>query len=507
MRPHATSNRIRRHQPEPVRDLVPGRSQASRLIPAAPPIPDKPPRPFGDLSTASAEDIAELAAENLGVGRGGRTSNRRGMLWLLECLQDFPGRTWQQRWDTAGLNGPGHRVEHLAGQDAVRRTRINAAAGHAYCMRLIQPSLAAFQATRIARYVDRFRRIADDPLLNELCGRLEKQPVTTDRRKKAMLDVCVMLAVYGIDLADLTPEAVLHYAEQSPGFTATATAWPVLYEMGQFPGWVPCTLQDARIQGQQPIEELVDRHQLRNGEIRDLLVDYIRRRSLEVDYSTLDNLVRSLIQYFWKVVEEIDPSQADLRLNEETVQEWKQRLLVRRDGKPRAHIDGPFLAVRAFYLDLQTWSAAEPERWARWVAPCPIRDAGLRWFSLRRRRLAERMANRTRDRQTLLPLLSQYVTGHWQHLRTLLDAARNVRLGDRFIVEGVTWQRAATRYDHEQSGRIGAAIRVINRDTGELLRLSHEENMAFWQWAVVETLRLAGLRREELVELTHLSVR
>ena len=117
------------------------------------------------------------------------------------------------------------------------------------------------------------------------------------------------------------------------------------------------------------------------------------------------------------------------------------------------------------------------------------------------------MANRTRDRQTLLPLLSQYVTGHWQRLRTLLDAARNVSLGDRFIIEGVTWQRAATRYDHEQSGRIGAAIRVINRDTGELLRPSHEENMAFWQWAVVETLRLAGLRREELVELTHLSVR
>ncbi|MEU9367201.1 site-specific integrase [Streptomyces avermitilis] len=48
---------------------------------------------------------------------------------------------------------------------------------------------------------------------------------------------------------------------------------------------------------------------------------------------------------------------------------------------------------------------------------------------------------------------------------------------------------------------------MINRDTGELVRLTHEENSAFWQWAVVETLRLAGLRREEVVELTHLSVR
>ncbi|WP_030673889.1 hypothetical protein [Streptomyces cellulosae] len=50
-------------------------------------------------------------------------------------------------------------------------------------------------------------------------------------------------------------------------------------------------------------------------------------------------------------------------------------------------------------------------------------------------------------------------------------------------------------------------VRVINRDTGELVRLTYEENSAFWQWTVVETLRLVGLRREELVELTHLSDR
>jgi site-specific recombinase XerD len=50
-------------------------------------------------------------------------------------------------------------------------------------------------------------------------------------------------------------------------------------------------------------------------------------------------------------------------------------------------------------------------------------------------------------------------------------------------------------------------VRAINRETGKLAELSHTENQAFWQWAVVETLRLAGLRAEELTELTHLSVR
>ena len=226
--------------------------------------------------------------------------------------------------------------------------------------------------------------------------------------------------------------------------------------------------------------------------MRDLLIGYLRRRSVEVDYSTLDNLVRNLVQYFWKVVEDVNPGQADLRLDEQIVQQWKQRLLVRTDGKPRVNIEGPFLTVRAFYLDLQTWAATEPERWGRWVAPCPIRDTDLRWFNQRRRRIAERMANRTRERQTLLPLLSEHVTSQWQRLRALLDAARHAGLGDTFAVDGVTWQRTATQYDRQQAGRPGETIRVLNRGTGALVRLSHEERQAFWQWAVVERCAWPG---------------
>src|SRR5262249_21955007 len=44
------------------------------------------------------------------------------------------------------------------------------------------------------------------------------------------------------------------------------------------------------------------------------------------------------------------------------------------------------------------------------VAPCPIRNADLRWFNIRRRRLRERMAIRTGDRQPLLAISSQMLT-------------------------------------------------------------------------------------------------
>ncbi|WP_218018206.1 tyrosine-type recombinase/integrase [Nocardia shimofusensis] len=507
MRPHLTSNRIQRHHPDPQPHLLVGLDATPKLVPAPPPAQEAPPRPFGDLSAAPIGHIAELAGQGFGVERNGISSYRKGMTALLERLEQFPGATWQQRWEAAGLDEAGHPARDLAGDDADLQTRVNTAALQAFCMRLIRPTLPALRSQRMVRYSTMFQRVAADALLDEFNERLTQQPVSALRRREAFFDVCAMMTVYGVDLSGLTAEALLHYSQQMPTHTATATAWPVLHDMGLIPSWAPRTLQDATIRGRQTIEELVGRHQLRNTEVRDLLIDYIRRRSVEIDYSTLDNLVRKLTQYFWKIIEDINPDQTDLRLDEQVAQEWKRRLSIRADGKPRQHIEGPLLTIRAFYLDIQTWAAAEPHIWARWVAPCPIRDADLRGFSQRRRRLTERMANRTRERQSLLPVLSEYVTTHWHRMRAILEAAEKAALAEEFVVDGVTWQRMASRHDRDHDLGAGRSIRVLNRETGELLRVTHEERMAFWQWAIVETLRLGGLRREELIELTHLSIR
>jgi site-specific recombinase XerD len=501
MRAHTTSNRIRRHDAalaaaEPV--------AFTRIVPEPPPAPVKRPCPVGDLSTAPAAEIVRVTGEVFGRwNRGSLAGFKHGMRRLLEILEQHPGATWQERWDEAGLNDPARQVADL-GENPRWRSRLHTAAGNAWCMRLIQPAIPVLHAAKPPRYAERFRHVARDPLLEEFWTRLDAHPVSVNSKAGARTELCYALTVFGIDLAGVTPGALVMHAEQGPG-RGMAAAWPVLHDMGLIPAWAPRTLQDARIRGRRSVEDLVDRHQLRNREIRDLLVDYIRRRSAEVDYGTMENLVRSLVEYFWKIIEDQNPAQADLRLSEQQVQAWKERLLVRKDGKPRQNIEAPFLSVRAFYLDLQTWAAAEPERWAGWVAPCPIRDADLRWFNVRRRRLRERMAARTRDRQPLLAILSQHVNDRWQNMRALLSAARNARPGEQFTVAGTTWQRAAP--PQGQPDVPDQPVRVINRDTGDLLRLTHEENNAFWEWAVIETLRLAGLRREELAELTHLSVR
>ncbi|MZD56565.1 tyrosine-type recombinase/integrase [Streptomyces sp. SID5606] len=381
-------------------------------------------------------------------------------------------------------------------------------------MRLVRPTLLGFRCNRFFHYAPWFRGVAQDPWLEEFCDRADQLPMAQARRSKAKFDVCCALTVFGIDLKDLTPEAFMHYAVESrahglagenskSGTFAGTLAWPILHDMGQFPASTSRSFRGAVTRGQISVEEAVDRHHLRNREVRDVLVEYIRRRSAGLDYSTLRGLINLLVRVFWKQVEEINPDQKGLRLSEETFTSWKEWLLVLPNGNPRLDVDGPLMAVRALYLDLQTWAVAEPERWSKWSVPCPVRDADLRWFHLRRRRLQERMANRTRDRQPLLPVLTQYVNDTWHRLRTMLEAARQVENGEEFTVDGTTWLRVSTKDQRHNR----PPIRAVNRATGELVHLSRDENNAFWQWAVVETLRLAGLRAEELTELTHLSVR
>ncbi|MFI9650304.1 tyrosine-type recombinase/integrase [Streptomyces sp. NPDC052040] len=506
-----TTSRVRRHDPDtqvPVGQFTP-----TAIKPAPPPAPRRPPRSLGELGSAPVNEVAAVSARHFAARPGVEWSHRRDMTDFLLQLERFPGATWQERWEASGFDEGGRPISDLGGDDARARNRVNAGGGRAFAMRLIRPTLLGFRSNRFYNYPAWFRSVADDPLLEEFCRRVEEMSVSKNSKNTAKFDLCCALTVFGIDLADLTPEALLHYAVECrshgladsrprSGTFAATLAWPVLHDMGVFPASAPRTLRAAVTRGQLTIEEIVDRHQLRNRAVRDLLVDYLQRRCVGIDYSSVRGIASNLVKNFWKIIEDINPGQADLRLSEETFTAWKERLLVLPNGKPRLDVDSPLLAVRSLYLDMQSWAISEPERWSQWVAPCPIRDNDLRWFHLRRRRLQERMANRTRDRQPLLPVLSRHVNDSWQQARALLEAAESVTPGEEFTHDGDTWLKVA----HTQNRHQGP-VRAVNRTTGELVRVSHRENLAFWQWAVVETLRLAGLRAEELAELTHLSVR
>jgi site-specific recombinase XerC len=52
-----------------------------------------------------------------------------------------------------------------------------------------------------------------------------------------------------------------------------------------------------------------------------------------------------------------------------------------------------------------------------------------------------------------------------------------------------------------------ANVRVRDEDTDRVINVTFAEDTAFWSWALVETLRHTGVRNEEVLELSQLSIR
>lgn len=395
---------------------------------AAPaPAPTVPPRPQGDLTRASVEEIAQAVRTTWPTKSADNRWNRsRGARDLLQHLSQFPGETWQERWEASGFNLGGNPVSVL--RSAPReRSQIGTGAACLLCLRIIQPSLEAFRSNTFLYYGQRFLAAQNDPLLEKFWAETQATPVNPIHHGTALFDIAVALTTQGIALADLTPEAFLHYAWECrrQGLVLGARgagsrfpghlAWQVLHTMDHFPSHGPATLKAALLNGRSTVKELVDRYKIRNTGVRHLLVAYLERRKPELDYSTLDNLSRHLANNLWATIEQLAPSQPDLRIDGELYQRWRDRVAIRVDGKGQRDFDPILRAVRAFYADLQAWAAAEPDQWAIWVAPCPISDAEVRGYGIRKRRVKERMDDRTRQRQPLLNTLLEHLENRYGH--------------------------------------------------------------------------------------------
>jgi site-specific recombinase XerD len=477
------------------------------------------PRPFGDLSAATAQLIGQLAHDlspdaAAATAAEHRASTRR----VLAYLGGFEGSTWQQRWDASPLG----RGEITAADLGTNRTGRSHSVGvrALFCLRVVQPTLLVMRKHNFKGLPDQFIAAQNDPLLERYAAQVAHHDFAWPHKREALFDVCCLLAVQGIGFADLTPAALLHHAHTSrtakaalrPGkkdanVFAGHAAWNVLHAMGHFPAGTPATMRQALHRGQLTIEELVDRHPIRDQSVRRLLLDYFHRRKSDTDYASLVGIVRYIAHDFWAGVEEINPGQTDLKIPADLYSAWRRQIGVRKDGKPRVDADSIVIAVRSFYYDLHTWAADEPERWAPWVAPCPVPPSELRGLAKRRRRINERSADRTRLRQPLLPLLVRHVEERYDYTRTLLEQASAAAINSPFTHDGLTYRRVLTEEDRALT-RNGHRTPVRVRDeTGQLVQIEAEEETAFWDWATVETLRHSGARIEEMCEVSHLSIR
>ncbi|WP_026416339.1 site-specific integrase [Actinomadura oligospora] len=478
-----------------------------------------PPRPHGDLSRASVDQLASLAHDTW-EGQGATCSQRaRAVRAILRHLLEFPGDVWQERWDASPLGRGevnGSDVGTLASTGIAASTGVRTM----FCLRVVQPSNLAFRSNAFQNYPEFFIQAQADPLLEKFVEFAVEFDAPWQFRRDAIKDLCDLLTIQGVALGDVTHGALLHHAHETrrvragmlgPGQAANRfvgrSTWDIMQKMGLFPDGTPPTMRIALTRGPRSIEQLVDRYAIGNRAVRQLLIDYFTRRAADLDYASLKTLVLTLAHHFWEKIERINPGQADLRISPQTYRSWRQTIITKDDGTVRTQQDSIVIAVRSFYYDLHTWAADEPELWGAWVAPCPVPPTELRGLGKRRRRINERSADRTRQRQPLLPLLVEYVETRYDHTRLLLDRARQADEGEAFVLDRIPYQRVVTDTDRKRNPNDPPPPRVLNQNTGEILNVEVEEETAFWSWACVETLRHSGIRIEELSELTHLSIR
>jgi hypothetical protein len=515
----SSTGRVRRSvAPGAVRhdDLQRSKYRRGIITPAAP-RPAAAPTPHGDLSAAGAQEIVELAGQ-VWPGRADmRKRRRRAVRALLGHLAGLPGGTWQQRWDASEFADGTTACRSVAADPAAEA---NTGLKLLLCLRVLRPDLPAMAKVGTLGYADVFRAAQADPQLDRLFAHIDDLPVTRTYRAAAKLDIAYALTVYGIAAGQLTPAGLLHFAWQCrqhrvgpyrQGRWANFSgqlAWQALRAIGQFPPETPPTLLAAGQRGQLSVTELVDRYPIANQQVRQLLIDYLTRRATVMTYGSLTGLARWLAGVFWTKIEQIAPGQRDLHLPGHVYDQWRAAIRLRDDGRPRLSIDPILLSVRSFYLDLHTWSVAEPHRWAAWVAPCPIGAGDLVGSARRHRRVKERSAGRTRTRQPLLPLLVEHVHQRLTHLRQLLHHGRGTTPGEQLDLDGRTYLRLWTSYDEQHLAANGTAlVRLREHATGEVINAGLAEDAAFWDWAIIEVLRLTGIRIEELLELTQLSIR
>ncbi|MGW3422453.1 tyrosine-type recombinase/integrase [Streptomyces phaeochromogenes] len=449
---------------------------------------------------------------------------RHGTEALLRWLETFPGATWQQRWQASpapadvGSGWLEQVSQWTTGQPALRRRRrvgeLSAGVLALLALDTVRPEVAWLVPRRPQFLRDAMAQYRDPEglaALEELAG---PQVWWSIPGRQAVGQIVRILAAKGGTVRDITVGDCLQLRALSRLNGSLFYQW--LRELGQFPPNAPVSLRHHTLRtGQLSPADLVDRYRLRCRPVRDLIVEYLNERQPTVDYTSLEDLARTLASLFWADLERHHPGIDSLRLTPEMAVAWKQRIRVKRrderlpDGTtievqtPRINYISLATSVRAFYLDVAEWAIDDPARWGPWVARCPISARELSHRKAIRQRKA-RTDQRTRARLPLLPVLVRHAEDQLKDACDRLAAVKATPPGETFTVPGQTLTRAGGQ---RKKPRPHETLGAWAYDTaGRRHDLGWEEHRAFWTWAAVEVLRHTGARIEEMLETTHHSL-
>lgn len=486
-----------------------------------------PPLPEGACSAAMQSlTIAELcdvvAEHHRALTHKLRQPIVGGTRTLLGVLARYPGETWEQRWLASGYDAaPRTWLDHDALPHYDHWSPTLKAVNTLLQVRVLRPSyswlLDSKQRVTLGKFLDRNGGADLD--------RLRALPAYTDAVPKYQADAESALARVmirtGKGIAQVCGDDLLFYADvvrTSGRQRREHLIWELLVALGPLAGEAPTLRATWSARGnsrQHSAATLVDRYGIPASGVRDLLVGYFEEIQPGMDYSSLEGLAYRLARLFWWEILQINPGQADLALSAEVVTAWRERLALTLDGRARREVHSILFAVRGMYRDLAEWSHDDPVRWGVWVAPCPVPRALSRAAAKEKRRQKSSMQDRTRMLTPLLPALLAAAAAHKDRTATLLQRALACMHGQEFVVDGTTFLRHSPleRRKADVRARIWAHLAPGQerpswiRGRREPIDVTALEEEGFWGWATVETLRHTGIRIEELLELTQLSLR
>ncbi|MBT9257479.1 site-specific integrase [Phycicoccus sp. MAQZ13P-2] len=471
----------------------------------------------GTLVTASREVLSAvlepLAAALLPAGpKLAATDVRASRLVrrLLDWLKEQPGDDWQQRWESwigqgeqdwrpsPGSSGQGVKWETSYAIDALI---IAGAVSPSYEWMISKTRMRLWKDWATHHEPENYAQIVD----------------AVERRGgfRATTRVVTLLAMMSIWLRKTVPDLTAQdfrdlreiYHARGIRHHGLPKAWTACKDVGLLPGEPASYAEVTHVDKITPAQ-LVDRHGVRDPRLRRVFIAYLTEMSVSCDYSTLNQLEAILVKNFWGNIQQHYPDIDTLHLTAEQATGWRTRIKTLDNGKPRKDWAQIMDRVRTFYNDLAAWAMEDPGMWAEWVAPNPIPRSALKGArSTNTRRQQNDFKQRTRTLAPWIPQLVASVTADKVRMAELLAAAEAVDPGTTFRFEDQQWLRR----DHLLSARgtpsYTLTTTLVVDPAGDVLNLSHLEHKAYWTWAALEVLRHAGLRIEEVLELTHLSVR
>ncbi|HYM00978.1 MAG TPA: site-specific integrase [Blastocatellia bacterium] len=435
----------------------------------------------------------------------------RGLEMLLVWLQPQLDQTWQEVWELGERDDEGWRQLILSQTSNMDRTAVYKALQALIAYRLVRPSYRWLLEHNVGDLYNLLFDTDEAESRQQLLRASHELGITTGSMSNMWRLIGRVLAHTGRSLAEVTAADLLELraAARETGHLLEGhfVATRLLYHLGILtePLLSPAYFHTVR----PTIEQLVDGFGIRNREVREVFVLYLKERAPSLDFTSLRQLAYRLVKLFWCDIEGHHPEATSLKLPPSTVADWKQRLRVLPNGKERLEVVAIFFHIRSFYLDILQWSQTNPEIWAKYASPCPIRESDLASHHKSTLRQKARAHARIRLMQPFLARFVDHVRSRREESSRLLEAALRCEEGEMFDLDGVQYERVKNgSTKNKYSGPVSAVIiKRANQFGTPRINCRMREDRAFWAWAITEVLRLTGLRCEELAELTHLSIR